>query len=183
MLTIPTNTIKAAVFCAATKDLRYYLNGVFFKAKAGTLHIVSTQGHMMTAFSHEVDQELDFEVIVPIEAIKLVAKSKSSTVTLTKAGDHWTIGEVLFKEVEGKYPDYLRIIPKSGDIVKDSNCRVNPEYALAVEKAFFAFGIAKFTISYTAEKLVIHDACNNAVGVVMTRRNGEDVYQGFKNHD
>ena len=51
-VSIPTSALKAAIHCAATKDVRYYLNGVnieFCHGDVPHINLISTDGHVLSA--------------------------------------------------------------------------------------------------------------------------------------
>jgi DNA polymerase III sliding clamp (beta) subunit (PCNA family) len=114
MLQITVNSLKAAVTMAATKDLRYYLNGVFVGVtEDGTVHVKATDGTV--AFEDVMPtkcemQKVPFSIIIPIYSAKLVAKSKSSVVTLSTLPDgRYTIGDQVFTPIDGCFPNTDRI--------------------------------------------------------------------------
>lgn len=118
MFTLPTSAIKAAIHCAAKKDIRHYLNGVLIEcAINGDVHIVSTDGSMLFAgliCAPDVQwidkQSGPFRIIVPIDAAKLAAKSKSQVLTLTALPDgRYSLGDVIFTAVDGVFPDWRRV--------------------------------------------------------------------------
>jgi DNA polymerase III sliding clamp (beta) subunit (PCNA family) len=47
--TIKTNEVKALLLCAAKKDIRAYLNGIYFESNTRGLTAVSTDGHRLLA--------------------------------------------------------------------------------------------------------------------------------------
>ena len=81
---ININTLKAAQFCSATKDVRYYLNSVYLDFKIDTVtphvNIIATDGHVLAAYNDKLpvenrgDDGADFALIVPLDTIKAVLK-------------------------------------------------------------------------------------------------------------
>jgi hypothetical protein len=130
----PASKVKAALIFAAVQDIRYYLNGVLFtKAPDGKgILAVSTDGHRLAAVYHaqdDVSQLPDFAVIVPRDELATAAKNPIKShgeldlvfmveQTTDETGIITTVeirGAVSLKcgAVEGKYPDYQRVIPRT----------------------------------------------------------------------
>ena len=115
---ILTSTIRAAIQCAATKDDRPELKGALLKLRGQTLHVVSTDGTIISKFEHtypEIDNGTggDFEIIVPIDTLKTAAKlagKKPAIDLICVDATHWTLGELAFAPIDGRYPDYARVI-------------------------------------------------------------------------
>lgn len=121
----PVNKIRGALIFAAKQDIRYYLNGVFFQRAPNGKGIiaVSTDGHRLTVIYHEQDVSQvpsDWAgVILPREELERAAKFplKADKITLDAAfivGERITIRTAVTIEcaaIEGKYPDYQRVIP------------------------------------------------------------------------
>jgi hypothetical protein len=114
---ILTSTIKASIQCAGVKDVRHILNGAMFKLSGKTLHVVSTDGRMLSKFAHEYPEiggtGGDFEIIIPLDTLKTAAKSAGKLPALELAcvdATHWTLGALAFTPIDGRYPDYERVI-------------------------------------------------------------------------
>lgn len=103
--------LRAAACCAASADVRYYLNGVFIEVRATETRCVATTGEIAAVLRQRVEQDAMPEVIVPNEAVKLALARKSEVMTLEFCGGKWALGGIPFIPVEGKFPPYRRIIP------------------------------------------------------------------------
>ncbi|WP_397473775.1 hypothetical protein [Pusillimonas sp.] len=121
-INVSVKALKAAVEFAAKKDIRYYLNGVLVQASADETRIVGTDGHILGAFreDHENDVDGTVELIIPydvIQGIKLTAKQmKGRIISLTPVDEglwqfYVSAVPTLFKPVDGKFPEYQRVIP------------------------------------------------------------------------
>ncbi len=120
MITFAKNQLRAALTHSASKDIRYYLNGVLLEFTAsGDVHIVSTDGYRMfcglinAAYVKWTDQPQKgpFRIIVPADAIKTASKGKG-VVTLSALPDgRYSLGDSLFAPIDGKFPDWRRVIP------------------------------------------------------------------------
>lgn len=141
MLQIETNKLAAAIPCASRKDIRYYLNGVHLEvASTGCLHIVSTDGHKLFAGRIDApkwteDVKLSpWSLTLPIDAVILATKAKAKFLELKQVNDDWySLGDQLFKPVEGKFPDWRRVAKLvEGEATP---AQFNPDYLVACNKA------------------------------------------------
>ena len=117
MLQITTNQLKAAVMMAATKDVRFYLKGVFVGVtEDGSVHIKATDG--VVAFEDVapnkcVTQKGPFSIIVPLDCAKLAAKTKGPVVKISPLPDgKYLIGDIVFSPIDGLFPDVDRIFAR-----------------------------------------------------------------------
>jgi len=116
--------IERTGFAMAQQDVRYYLNGMLLEIKEHKLRAVATDGHRMAMCTLEVDvsQEGQHQFIIPRKGImslaRLIAQGKDN-ISLTLGQNHIRAktGEFVFtsKLVDGKFPDYDRVIPRGGD--------------------------------------------------------------------
>jgi DNA polymerase-3 subunit beta len=119
------NLINQVHFAMAVHDIRYYLNGILFVAEGKTLTLVATDGHRLALAYATLDTEIPKqEVILPrktvLELQRLLKDDKAnedSTIELRFAGNQAKFSfsgmEFVTKLVEGKFPDYNRVIPKN----------------------------------------------------------------------
>jgi DNA polymerase-3 subunit beta len=110
---------KLAEFAMAQQDIRYYLNGMLLVIDQGSLQAVATDGHRLSWASLKVPGGfLRQEVILPrktvLELGKLLADS-DDPVTLDILANQvrfrFAHVELVSKVVDGKFPDYNRVIP------------------------------------------------------------------------
>ncbi|KEA62505.1 DNA polymerase III beta subunit [Marinobacterium lacunae] len=129
-LTLPQAALRHLIeqtgFSMAQQDVRYYLNGMLLEVRDGTLRAVSTDGHRLaTAISDvEVDDGIQHQIIVPRKGILELARllqGGDNPVSLVIGANHIraNVGDFTFtsKLVDGKFPDYQRVIPRNGDKV------------------------------------------------------------------
>lgn len=118
--------IDKTAFAMAQQDVRYYLNGMLFEVTGGRLRTVSTDGHRLAMCDAEArtDTVDRVQVIVPRKGVHELARlltDEDGEVSLTLGSNHVraTIGSVTFtsKLIDGKFPDYERVLPKGGDKV------------------------------------------------------------------
>lgn len=106
-------------YAMAQQDIRYYLNGMLVVREGSTLKAVATDGHRLAYACAELQQESDLqEVILPRKAVQEIVKllndsDEEVSVEITPSQVRLQIGEVVLmtKVVDGKFPDYTRVIP------------------------------------------------------------------------
>ena len=122
---IPQKTLKSLLgqvaFAMAVQDIRYYLNGILFVAEGKTLSLVATDGHRLAFASATLDIDVPKqEVILPrktvLELQRLLSEGDAA-IEMQFANNQakFSFGAMEFvtKLVEGKFPDYNRVIPRS----------------------------------------------------------------------
>jgi DNA polymerase-3 subunit beta len=111
--------LKLAEFAMAQQDIRYYLNGMLLVIDAGSLQAVATDGHRLSWASLAVPGEYTRqEVILPrktvLELSKLLEDVEDPlSIDILSNQVRFRFGnvELVSKVVDGKFPDYNRVIP------------------------------------------------------------------------
>jgi len=106
-------------YAMAQQDIRYYLNGLLMVVEGGELKLVATDGHRLAFAALPLQADLGRqEAIVPrktvVELTKLLADSDEEVqIELSAAQAAFTFGsiELVSKLIDGKFPDYTRVIP------------------------------------------------------------------------
>ncbi len=122
---VPQKTLKELLgqvsFSMAVHDIRYYLNGILFVAEGKQLSLVATDGHRLAFSSATLDVEVPKqEVILPRKTVLEMQRLLSDTegaIEMQFASNQAKFSfagmEFVTKLVEGKFPDYNRVIPKN----------------------------------------------------------------------
>lgn len=116
--------IEQTQFSMANQDVRYYLNGILLELENGIIRMVATDGHRLAL--SELHTELAVgdkrQVIIPRKGVLELSRLLSSenvpcTVQLNQNHIRINMGDIVFtsKLVDGRFPDYERVIPKGGD--------------------------------------------------------------------
>ena len=125
VFSVPQKTLKDLLgqvsFAMALHDIRYYLNGILFVAEGKQLSLVATDGHRLAFASATLDVEVPRqEVILPrktvLEMQRLLSDAEGA-IDMQFASNQAKFSfdgmEFVTKLVEGKFPDYNRVIPKN----------------------------------------------------------------------
>ena len=116
-----TDLMSQVSFAMAVHDIRYYLNGILFVAEGKQLSLVATDGHRLAYASATLDVEVPRqEVILPrktvLELQRLLSDAEGA-IEMRFASNQAKFSfdgmEFVTKLVEGKFPDYNRVIPKN----------------------------------------------------------------------
>jgi DNA polymerase III subunit beta len=108
-------------FAMAVHDIRYYLNGILFIAEGQQLTLVATDGHRLALAQAQLDSAVPKqEVILPRKTVlelQRLLRDEDTPIEMQFAGNQAKFGfsgmEFVTKLVEGKFPDYNRVIPKN----------------------------------------------------------------------
>ncbi len=111
--------LKQVEFAMAQQDIRYYLNGLLLEVNENKLNIVGTDGHRLSFTSTTLNRSYEkTEVILPrktvVELIKLLNDSDNEVNIELSAGQaNFSFDEIrlISKVIDGKFPDYHRVIP------------------------------------------------------------------------
>ena len=124
--------LDSTSFAMAQQDVRYYLNGLLFEVSPNYLRLVSTDGHRLAMDTEDMATSADktIQVIVPRKGILELARllgEGGGSVNIVIGSNHIRAKTANFtftsKLIDGKFPDYDRVLPKGGDkkIIADRN--------------------------------------------------------------
>lgn len=184
------NLLEKTHFSMAQQDVRYYLNGMLFDINNGVMKLVATDGHRLSLA--QFDQgKFDIEntqIILPrkgvMELLRLL-NPVDDLIEVTIGANHIRVKSPDFtfisKLVEGKFPDYRKVVPKNGmrsvlvarDLFKQALTRVS---ILSNEK------FKGVRLQLSENNLMIH--ANNpeqeeAEDQILVNYNGADLEIGF----
>ena len=122
---VPQKTLRGLInqvhFAMAVHDIRYYLNGILFIAEGQLLTLVATDGHRLALAQATLDADMPKqEVILPRKTVlelQRLLKDEDAPIEMRFAGNQAKFAfsgmEFVTKLVEGKFPDYNRVVPKN----------------------------------------------------------------------
>ncbi|MBC3766637.1 DNA polymerase III subunit beta [Neptunicella marina] len=121
--------IESTAFAMAQQDVRYYLNGLSLETEDNIIRTVATDGHRLALCRLDYGNNLpNRQVIIPrkgvLEILRLIDDSDKS-LKVQIGANHIRIFSTAFiftsKLVDGRFPDYRRVLPKDGDKIIETN--------------------------------------------------------------
>jgi DNA polymerase-3 subunit beta len=120
--------IESVQFAMANQDVRYYLNGLLFEADSSSLRVIATDGHRLAVSSVDespLKESEKLHLIIPRKAVnervRLLSDKPGETIRFQMAENHIRLETDQFvfitKLIEGRFPDYKRVLPQGGDKV------------------------------------------------------------------
>jgi DNA polymerase-3 subunit beta len=108
-------------YAMAQQDIRYYLNGLLLVVTGNEIRMVATDGHRLAYASEQVVESLPrTEVILPRKAITELSRLLADNddvldIRLSPTQAVFRFGEIelVSKLIDGKFPDYERVIPQN----------------------------------------------------------------------
>lgn len=122
-VTLTQKTLRSILllvqYSMAQQDIRYYLNGLLLSIESKELRVVATDGHRLAFARTSLDTEHSkHEVVLPRKAVLELCKLLQDTdepITIALLGNQvkfvFADVELVTKIVDGKFPDYGRVIP------------------------------------------------------------------------
>ena len=118
--------IERTSFAMAQQDVRYYLNGMLWELSGKQLRVVATDGHRLAmctlAQKIGVKGEGETQIILPRKGVLELARlllEEDAEIAIVIGSNHIraTTTDFTFtsKLVDGKFPDYQRVLPRSPD--------------------------------------------------------------------
>lgn len=134
---LPQKTLKDIIdktsFSMAQQDVRYYLNGLMLEISSKILRAVATDGHRLAYCEKETDCDLaDIkQVILPrkgvLELVRLLSNTEDK-IKVILSSNHLRVelDNIRFtsKLIDGRFPDYNRVIPEDGHCVMTADREV-----------------------------------------------------------
>jgi len=120
--------IEKTIFSASNEDERHFLNGLLWKAEKNKFSMVATDGRRLAINEQQnIKIKQEFKIIVPSkilnELIKFIKSSNFSEkdemlIGLSSNQIGFKIDKTVFisRLIEGNFPDYEQIIPKSPEV-------------------------------------------------------------------
>ncbi|MEJ2668844.1 MAG: DNA polymerase III subunit beta [Gammaproteobacteria bacterium] len=126
---IPSELLKGLIsktaFAMAQQDVRFYLNGLLLDVSSDRVTLVGADGHRMAvvgALVPDLPADHAFKVIIPRKAVlemqRLLPTTGMVSVGATDKFLRLTTDNFLFlcRLVDGRFPDYQRIIPSGSEL-------------------------------------------------------------------
>ena len=110
-------------FAMAQQDVRYYLNGLLWELENNQLRCVATDGHRLAMCTCELDIQVPVkrQLILPRKGVVELSRllgSDESPIKVILGSHHMRLETKEYtltsKLVDGKFPDYQRVLPEGG---------------------------------------------------------------------
>lgn len=107
-------------YSMAQQDIRYYLNGLLLVVNGAEIRVVATDGHRLAYASEALPEHHErMEVILPRKTVLELSRQLADNddpldVLITSSQVQFRFGNIEFvsKLIDGKFPDYERVIPQ-----------------------------------------------------------------------
>jgi DNA polymerase-3 subunit beta len=117
--------IEHTQFAMAQQDVRYYLNGMLLEVKSDSMRAVATDGHRLAMCEVGTNGDVsDVQVIVPrkgVQELQRLLEGGDIPVEVFVGANHIRVACDAFtftsKLIDGRFPDYERVLPRGGDKV------------------------------------------------------------------
>ena len=159
--------LESAMIFQAKNDVRYYLNGVCFKADG---RVCSTDGHRaFVGDKHE--GKLDGDLILsitksPTKKYDYAEIDTESGIVGYHSDTTIRVGVGLCEVIDGRFPDIDRIIPKESSAT--DRIKFNASYLADVEKAAKLFNPKYSSVTFQL------NGHTNAIVAILKSYNGEE---------
>ena len=183
LIHISRNKLKAAAIFAAKDDIRFYFNGILIESTPLQTRLCATDGHALFCAKDDAkgDNDGTFTGIVPNDTVKQILAWKAPykgaadlpVVITTAETEHraaWGGNTAVFKCLDGKFPDYARVVPEK---VSGEASYFNPELLMRCKKAAETLGINKlgmFALKQGGDGSAISVFSSECFAVVMPMR-------------
>jgi len=153
--------ISGTIFSASTEDDRHFLNGLLWKYEKERFCVVATDGRRLAlASTDKVKTKKDFKIIVPSKILNELVKFIKSAdiedkeeilVGLSPNQIGFKIAKTVFisRLIEGNFPAYDQIIPKTKEISVEINA---PKLAAVTKRAAICSNERGGVVKYTFKK-------------------------------
>ncbi|MCB1160350.1 MAG: DNA polymerase III subunit beta [Leptospiraceae bacterium] len=135
--------IRKTSYAVALEDTRFVFNGLFVLSKGEHVSFIGTDGRRLAKVDRVFPNKIPFDsgIIIPHKAVreiqKMIELNEFGRVGIIDKQIYIAIGnvELLCKLIDGTYPDYDSVIPKSSS----ENVRINKDsFQIALKQALIA---------------------------------------------
>lgn len=142
------NMIGKIQYAMADKDSRVFLNGMLFEIKGNQLSLIATDAHRLGFVTTELNTTVeDTNSIIPrktiVELYRILDENSDEPLVIKVFANqvYFETGskQLITKLIDGKYPDYERVIPSTNDKL----CLINRLALLDAVERVAVIGIDK----------------------------------------
>lgn len=175
-------------FAMATKDIRYYLNGVLFESHPDKLQAVATNGHRLAVQKVQATVAASVNIIVPRKAVlelaKLLESDHDKEVKLYVNDKMMRVQadsfELSTSLLGGDYPNYNAIIPNASDVpMLVASSDLKPALQRAAILSFDQSALVFFNLTKNQLNLTVENANEEAKVGLPVEYSGPNLKVGF----
>ena len=196
-ITIPSfeflKILNKTKFSISNDETRHYLNGIYLDIiNERQLVAVATDGHRLSKSSTEIQGNVNFQsVILPKKAVyQLLTIIDEDSINLkilsTKSKIKFLYKDIVFisKVIDGKFPDYEKVIPTDDRVQSKSNVE---EFVSALDRlkslSTDRKGVVKILLEKNLIKFLINDAISgDGVEEISSQYEGQSLEVGFNSN-
>ncbi|CCQ10695.1 DNA polymerase III beta subunit [Pseudoalteromonas luteoviolacea B = ATCC 29581] len=122
--------LESTAFSMANQDVRYYLNGMSFEVDNQDIKTVATDGHRLALAQARLVESVGTQrqLIIPRKGVQEIMRlmiADDTLIAIQFGANHVRIVDSEFtftsKLVDGRFPDYRRVLPRGGDKIVTAN--------------------------------------------------------------
>lgn len=181
--------VTRTAFAMAEQDVRYFLNGMLLEVKNNKLYAVAADGHRLAMnYLDLATAAIPLRIIVPrkgvLEVMRIVDEANAD-LQITVSNSHMQVKTggvtVTTKLLDGRFPDYERVIPRDGNKIIIGN-REKLREAFNRASALFSERFRGVRLRMSEKRLIIlasnpeHDEVEEDLEVEYV---GQDIEVGF----
>ena len=184
--------INKTKFAISNDETRHYLNGVYLDKNENQLVAVATDGHRLSKSATEFKGKNEFEpIILPKKTVyELLTIIDEDSINLkilsTKSKIKFLYKEIVLisKVIDGKFPDYEKVIPKDTRTGAKANAE---EFVSALDRlkslSSDRKGVIKISLNDSTMRFLINDAISgDGIEEVQTQYKGQPLEIGFNSN-
>ena len=184
--------INKTKFAISNDETRHYLNGVYLDINKNQLIAVATDGHRLSKSATEFKGKNEFQpIILPKKTVyELLTIIDEDSINLkilsTKSKIKFLYKEIVLisKVIDGKFPDYDKVIPKDERVEAKANV---DEFVSALDRlkslSSDRKGVIKISLNDGIMRFLINDAISgDGIEEVQTPYKGQPLEIGFNSN-
>jgi len=177
--------IDKTLFASSSDDSRFNLNGVLFEQDGDNLKLVATDGHRLALISEPIGVKIRSNVVIPkkgLGELKRLLEGMKEEISLGFEQKNLVVRTekimMTVRLIEGEYPDYMKVIPQSGEstILADREELIRTSRRVATLTSERNKGLNVTIESGQMEITTVHPDLGTARDVVEVEYEGSQLY-------
>lgn len=185
------SAMELSSFAMAVDDVRYYLNGLCLDFAKSAFTCAATNGHRLSTCAVSLPYEVEERrIIIPRKGVQEISKmlknlDSDQEVSVSVGERHIQVNAhgvtLTSKLIDGKYPEYTRVIPKGNDKSITLNAE---ELRRAVNRVSIMSGekTRGVRVDLASGLLTVSADSNDAAEEMEVEYDGDDLSLGFHSH-